>query len=73
MKKVKLDVGEIVFVELPDGSNVQIDLKKNYLWNYLFTQLQKKKEIRNQPIIHMKNSNTFQVELRRGKNKKEMK
>lgn len=73
MKKVKLDVGEIVFVELPDGGNVQIDLKKELLMELSFYTATKEKEIRNQPIIHMKNSNTFQVELRRGKNKKEMK
>lgn len=67
MNKVKIDVEDIVFIDLPDGSNVQVKLQKDNLIELSFFTASKEKEIREQPVIHMKNSNTFAVELRRNK------
>lgn len=67
MNKIKIDVEDIVFIELPDGSNVQVNLQKDNLIELSFYTSTKKDEIREQPVIHMKNSNTFAVELRRNK------
>lgn len=67
MNKIKIVVEDIVFIELPDGSNVQVKLQKDNLIELSFFTATKEKEIREQPVIHMKNSNTFSVELRRNK------
>lgn len=67
MNKVKINVEDIVFIELPDGSNVQVKLQKDNLIELSFFTATKEGEVREQPVIHMKNSNTFAVELRRYK------
>ena len=65
MKKLKINLEDIVFIELPDGSNLQVNLQKDNLIELSFYTASKEGEIREQPVIHMKNSNTFAVELRR--------
>lgn len=65
MKKIDINVEDIVFLQLPDGSNVQIELKEENLVELSFYTRTKDGKIREQPVLHMKNSNTFSVELRR--------
>ncbi|MGL4452688.1 MAG: hypothetical protein ACRCTZ_16090 [Sarcina sp.] len=65
MKKIGINVEDIVFLQLPDGSNVQIELKEENLVELSFYTRTKDGTIREQPVLHMKNSNTFAVELRR--------
>lgn len=67
MKTINVKKDDVVILNLPDGSNMQVEVKEDNIFELSFYTSTKEGYYREQPVLHMKSTNTFEVELRRTK------